>query len=267
MTAETALERSSDHPAPSSSASHPGRDMDGIAHQLALRVSEQLPTLIDQLISEGHDPDGIPWQLECSLTAANGATHSAGSRFPIAAVNLAGSLGSLSPTASPFRSGYGAQNSTTAASSHLERAMRDSSFGSGSVSALSTGDNTPIRQPAHDSDRPIKRRRTTTTQQTSTELVGPRIDAHQELFVEQPRNEERDATMTKRKKTFDNPAHQPSTLQKYISGVWESLYSGPKIDLAEVVEQWQAIESDGQPKLLTDVEHEVATRSETGVCK
>ena len=83
----------------------------------------------------------------------------------------------------------------------------------------------------------------------------------------QPRNTDSLVPAQRKKRTSDNPVHQPSTLEKYISGVWESLYAGPKIDISEVVEQWQAIEADGQPKLLTDVEHEVATRRNTGVCK
>lgn len=262
-------EETSGHSSKRSSTTHDGPPvsggMDSIAHQLASRVSEQLPGIIGQLIREGYDPDDIPWQLECSLTAANGQYHAAGSRFPIAVVNLAGNLGSLSPSASPFPLRYSTNNGWTVAASNLEQAMRDSSLGSAPVSGPRTGDNTPNRQPTLDHDRPSKRRKSVTSRPIAA-LEAPTTNLPQTSTIPQQGAGD-ETTVARRKKTFDNPAHQPSTLQKYISGVWESLYSGPRIDLTDVVEQWQALEADGQPKLLTDVEQEVATRSETGVCK
>jgi hypothetical protein len=48
-------------------------------------------------------------------------------------------------------------------------------------------------------------------------------------------------------------------LDKFINGIWENIYSGSALDPAEVIGQWQAIESSGQPRLLTDAESEVAT--------
>jgi hypothetical protein len=48
-----------------------------------------------------------------------------------------------------------------------------------------------------------------------------------------------------RKRVSDNPAQRPSTFDKFVHGVWESLYSGIRMDPAEIIEQWQAIESNG----------------------
>ncbi|KAK0284838.1 hypothetical protein LTR35_005752 [Friedmanniomyces endolithicus] len=50
------------------------------------------------------------------------------------------------------------------------------------------------------------------------------------------------------------PQHQimqRSTLEKFLAGIWQSIYSGIKLDPTEIIEQWQAIESSGQPRLLT----------------
>jgi len=44
---------------------------------------------------------------------------------------------------------------------------------------------------------------------------------------------------------------QRSTLEKFLAGIWQSIYSGIKLDPTEIIEQWQAIESSGQPRLLT----------------
>lgn len=244
---------------------HVRPEMENIAHQLALRVSEQLPGIVEQLLQEGHDPSTIPWQLECSLTNTNhGAIQATRSRFPIATVNLTGDLSSLSPRASPFAGNHGTNNGITSVSSQLEHATHPLLLDSRSRS--STGDNTPIPSPARGNAGANKRRKTM-KQQTSTISSTPGVGADHSTDVMKQQTGENLAPAQRRKKAFDNPVHKPSTLQKYITGVWESLYSGPKIDITEVVEQWQAIESDGQPKLLTDVEQEVTTRRGTGVCK
>lgn len=61
----------------------------------------------------------------------------------------------------------------------------------------------------------------------------------------------------------ENPVFQPSSLQKFINGVWESIFSNVKMDPTEVIEQWQAIESSGQPRLLSSAEHELVAREGT----
>ena len=35
-------------------------------------------------------------------------------------------------------------------------------------------------------------------------------------------------------------------LERFVNGIWESLYSGIRMDPAEVIGQWQAIESNGR---------------------
>ncbi|TKA78210.1 hypothetical protein B0A55_03769 [Friedmanniomyces simplex] len=59
----------------------------------------------------------------------------------------------------------------------------------------------------------------------------------------------------------DDQTLQPSSLDnKFINGIWHSIYSGIKLDPTEVIQQWQAIESSGQPRLLTDTERDLTTR-------
>lgn len=248
-------------PAPSTTPSR--STMDDLAQQLAFRVSEQLPAIVEQLLHEGYDASAIPWQLECSLTTANNTgMQPPPSRFPIAAVNLAGNLASLSPRSSPLPGNYG--HGVQDLGPQLEHAMHVSTIGSGSGS--STGENTPLAPTTRSSAGSNKRRKTTRQRTTSSLSTSGQITVQSGDLV-RTRSGDDLAPARRRKKAYDNPAHQPSTLPKYISGVWESLYSGPKIDITEVVEQWQALECDGQPKLLTDVEQEVATRSDTAVCK
>lgn len=245
-------------------SSSPSANMDTIAKQLALQVSEQLPGILDELIQEGYDPASIPWQLECSLTTANTGFLTAGSRFPIAAVDLGGDLTPFSPRTTPVTSGYDTHGGLVNSAPQLVHAMQASSLGSRSES--STGAATPIHSWDQGVARPNKRRKAVAQRPLSMPVMNPE-SSNSSINLITRGDAETVVSPQRKKRTSDNLVHQPSTLDKYISGVWESLYSGPKIDITEVVEQWQAIESNGQPKLLTDVDHEVATKSETGVCK
>jgi len=67
----------------------------------------------------------------------------------------------------------------------------------------------------------------------------------------------------RKKRPPDNPSFQPSSLGKFITGVWENIYSSVRMNPAEVVDQWQAIESSGQPKLLLDTDSEIAARDDS----
>lgn len=70
----------------------------------------------------------------------------------------------------------------------------------------------------------------------------------------------------RKKNVGDNPVFQPSSLQKFVKGVWESIYSSIRMDPTEVIEQWQAIESNGQPKLLTNTDNEIFNRESSLTC-
>ncbi|KAK1063814.1 hypothetical protein LTR12_014152 [Friedmanniomyces endolithicus] len=68
-------------------------------------------------------------------------------------------------------------------------------------------------------------------------------------------------TALRKELTLHDQITQRSTVEKFIDGIWQSIYSGIKLDPTEVIEQWQAIESSGQPRLLTDTETDSAVRS------
>lgn len=255
MAGEQASSRSLQHRSGETTPATP--KMENIASLLAMRVSEQLPGIIDQLLQDGYDPAAISWQLECSLTMANTGVPMQASRYPIAAVDLSGDFTTFSPSSAPFPSGHGVRNGTVGIAPQQE-AMRMSS----PLSASKSSNGNQAVAPAV--IRPNKRRKTLAQRPAAIpDMITESSNGSMDL-VQQHENQ---VVSPRKKRTSDNPAHQPSTLEKYISGVWESLYAGPKVDITEVMEQWQAIESDGQPKLLTDVEQEVARRSETGVCK
>lgn len=236
--------------------------MDPILQQLSSRVSQQLPALINQLTQEGYDAAGIPWQLECSLTPVGSGVQARGNRIPVAAVDLGQDLTPYSPAATPVSNDHGAHPNGINTLARLEHAVYDSSLASGARS----GTVTPASTYDQSNARPSKRRKTAVNGASKDPFM---LTAGPTSSMDLTQNQENGpVTSTQRKKrASDNPVHQPSSVQKYINGVWESLYSGPKIDMTEVVEQWQAIESDGQPKLLTDVEQEVALQQDTGVCK
>lgn len=104
----------------------------------------------------------------------------------------------------------------------------------------------PLEAPNDSDSRPAKRRKATD---------GLRVDSTQlhagSGSCEVSRRLESDVRVSpKRKKRV--PAKQPSTLDNFVNGVWHSLYYGLSLDPSEVIQQWQALENNGQPKLLHD---------------
>lgn len=224
--------------------------MEDIARQLALQVSEQLPAILQTLQEGGFDPESNPLQLECSLTAGNGLRADS---VPVAQLSIGRDF-------TPFSSVVGTPQSSHHGFSDAypgSVSMTDTSQPSSPTWGWRTGGDHASQD---DSDsRPNKRRKDAAmssnhsgqlTQrsragQTSTTALVPKDDG--------PR----------KKRISDNPALQPSTFDKFVGGVWESIYSGLRMDPTEVIEQWQAIEGTAQPKLLTDSEHHVAIRDNT----
>jgi len=94
---------------------------------------------------------------------------------------------------------------------------------------------------------------------------GPGAENGRDSGTSTPRRLESDGKVfpQRKKNGPENPIFQPSSLQKFINGVWESIFSSVKMDPTEVIEQWQAIESSGQPRLLSSAEHELVAREST----
>ncbi|KAK3684645.1 hypothetical protein LTR37_020077 [Vermiconidia calcicola] len=224
------------------------RQMEDITQQLALQVSEQLPGILHELLQGGFDPDSQPLQLECSLTAGNGPRvpeH----RLPVAAVHIGRDFTPFSARSTPI---IGNKYSQDLASS--QPLVGDAQASSRTLNSRNSSHRpSPVSAdaPPGNDGRPAKRVRKDVGQRR----LGSDTDSAS------LRGEE---SSIRRKRISDNPALQPSTFDKFVGGIWDSLYSGVRMDITEVIEQWQAIESSGQPKLLTDAEQEIAVRSDTG---
>lgn len=224
------------------------RSMDDIAQQLAWQVSAQLPNILEQLLRSGHDPDSL--QLECSVTPSGQGTASAVQRVRVAAVDLNSGF-------SPYSSPAPLQHNPFAELSLEGPAPNSFSPGHRWSSDTYVTPTSPQSDPVGglQARRPAKRSRHQYAQDTpvaplTSTAVSLRHDGH--------------GGTVRRKQSSNNPALQPSTFQKFVNGIWDSLYSGIRMDPAEVIGQWQAIESSGQPKLLTDAEREVSRSDAAG---
>lgn len=216
--------------------------MEHIAEQLAAQVSAQLPSVLHRLLQDGFDPGDNPLQLECSLTA--GATSQAvDNRMQIASVDIGRDLTPFSSVGTPQDTGS-VINDGPAGSFPPAEAGKARSWSSRSTSRHTI--TSPGDVADGDDSRPSKRRK---------DLSSPRM-AIAKFQV--------NGTVARKKRMPENPALQPSSLDKYIGSVWDSIFSGLRMDPTEVIAQWQAIEASGQPKLLTDTNQEVTTRRDTG---
>ena len=223
--------------------------MEDIARQLALQVSEQLPGILQNLHQNGFDPERQLLQLECSLTAGNGLR--ADSRVPVAALNIGRDLTPVSPIASRQGSSNGFADSVPGSVPLTDVAQPASPSWSWRMGTRRTS--------VDDNDsRPNKRRKDGRVSTNPKKNTAPasNIQLESSSLVQQGDGQ-------RKKRISDNRSLQPSSFDKFLTGIWESIYSGFRMDPTEVIEQWQAIESSGQPKLLTDTEHHVAVRDST----
>ncbi|KAK3055656.1 hypothetical protein LTR09_003577 [Extremus antarcticus] len=211
--------------------------MDDITQGLARQVSEQLPRILEELLQAGHDPATQPLQLNCTLTTVSQAPASTDNRLQVAAVDIGSHLVPFSPPASTLQ----ADPLLASSNGGPSRPPRNTS---------NSATNLPSQFGSLDQDgsgRPSKRARPN-HDMTIASISNPQ----QSVLVEPAR----------RKRVQSHLAGRPSSFDKFVSGIWDSLYSGVRIDPAETIEQWQAIESSGQPRLLTEAECEVATRDD-----
>ncbi|KAK0914318.1 hypothetical protein LTR91_013581 [Friedmanniomyces endolithicus] len=104
---------------------------------------------------------------------------------------------------------------------------------------------------------PRKRRKLTDS--VRERAPGPDQELNKNVLTSQPGSGV--DTALRKELTLHGQPTPRSTVEKFIDGIWQSIYSGIKLDPTEVIEQWQAIESSGQPRLLTDTETGSAVRS------
>lgn len=231
-----------------SSKDRPAPQMEELARQLALQVQEQLPGILQTLQEGGFDPDSQPLQLECSLTAGNAGVPT-NNRLPVAALSIGRDLTPFSNAMTPRSHSHGFPESYSGS-----LPMTDVSQPQSPSWNVRLGDG-PI-SPEDSDSRPNKRRKDARRSSRPSNDIVASTSKDQSPSNSLVRRDDGQ----RKKRVSDNPALQPSTFDKFISGVWESIYSGLRMDPTEVIEQWQAIESSGQPKLLTDTEHHIAVR-------
>lgn len=233
-------------------------DIDSAVQRIAASINEQLPSALLELLRSGANLGAGPLRLECSLSAGEGLENNDLRRTKLASVdirqpgvpqldiNTPKTLDGFSNEQMEEPEPVPSQYTVSPARTFRPRVAR--------------------RSPVYESDsRPAKRRKATGGLRVGA--AGPSSLATQSSSGSVSRQLESDTRVfpQRKKKTTDNPALQPSTLEKFVNGVWQNLYSGEKMDPAEVIEQWQAIQGTNQPKLLADTagETEVIAREST----
>ena len=208
--------------------------LEDIARDLAAQASAQLKDAILDLLRTGVDIAGEqPMQLECSLSGLQNASGQPVTRFRVASVRL-------DRRVSPPRASW------TAGERPDDRRR----------TSLPRTRQQPLPSYREAYPQPAKRRKMI----TSAETQGKEPIVHDQPSASL---DEGDVVSLRKSRLSENPVHQPSTLNKFISGVWDSLYASIKLDPTEVIEQWQALEASGQPRLLTENETSLATRGRT----
>ncbi|KAK5107478.1 hypothetical protein LTR62_001096 [Meristemomyces frigidus] len=222
-------------------STHDAAELERIASDIAARLGDQLPGAILQLLKSGVDLAGEPLQLDCSVRRIDHASPGvADQAYPLASVGLGETVSRISSPAGTPGILYGVASPVKSPNSALINRRS-----SNRVEEVSSGLATPTTSPRSQDLRSSKVRKANNSLRIST---PNRADG---------RLAQRDVSLPRKKRMPDNPALQPSTLDKYIGGVWDSIFSGIKLDPTEVIAQWQAIESSGQPRLLADTEKEL----------
>lgn len=233
--------------------------VDELARQLASSISERLPDAINQLLRRTASGDVADLRFDCSLVL--GGTSSPGQELPVQVLST--DVASLLPSLARKRP----------AGSQLPPASFDRPTlpPLEPVEPLSSPDTetrnfrprstllSPASTPRESDDYPSKARKATgglrvRVAANAEPASGPvantarRLESDGRVFPQRKKN------------VGENPVFQPSSLQKFVKGVWESIYSSIKMDPTDVIEQWQAIESNGQPRLLASTESEISQR-------
>lgn len=233
------------------SVSNPSTNLESLAQDIATRVGEQLPQAILELLRSGIDISNEPLQLECSLATLQGRNVAQSQRLRVASLELGGRTEPRTPVSDTPDDSHCEPYTATFAESQSAGTHQSAPPGRELAGAVTAR--------ASDNPRPPKRRKATgglrvsSGQSSDDGTVSRRLGSDTRVFPQ------------RKKRLPDNPALQPSTFDKFVGGVWESIYSGVKLDPTEVIEQWQAIEGNGQPRLLTDAEHELALGEESAM--
>ena len=208
-----------------------------LAHEIASRLSEQLPSLILSLLQSDatalDDSNGDTLWLECSLSKSRRGLEGVEiipRSVEVAVLDLRNKM-SATPTLenSPdTRHAISDMAYTPPAHSPVAEFLRPEQS-----HQLRDIETALVLQ--HTADRRHSKRRNITG--SSVELTSARA-AIEGASLPSVANL---VKSPKRKRLPDSLALQPSTLEKFLSGIWDSLYSGMRLDPSEVIAQWNVI--------------------------
>lgn len=204
-------------------------------------LARDIASSIRQLLEQASPGDEV-FRLECSLLSSRPGSQ----RLRVASIDVATVVGHAP------KSGNGPSDVRSYTEDRLSEPRSSTSSTKETLLSLPS----PI---ADDDARPTKRRA----------IGGLRVSATSDSAGNKPsttpRRLESDVRVfpQRKKRNPETPSFQPSTISKFINGIWESIFSGNRLDPVEVIEQWQAIESGGQPRLLTDTQSGLDVRNDS----
>ncbi|EME49030.1 hypothetical protein DOTSEDRAFT_67914 [Dothistroma septosporum NZE10] len=230
-------------------------DVEALARDIGLRINQELPRILRQLLNEQATADGGPLRLECSLLTGQSGLGDRAQAFRVASIEIPADVGTARTHGYPHEVGDSVRQ--TPASSLNERRAPGSP-------KRAFRPRLPAPSLSGNESRPAKRRAVGGLRIGRCDSpAGFPVDGSSAVT----RRLESDARVfpQRKKRLPENPNFQPSSLDKFIGGIWESIFSGVRMDPAEVIEQWQAIEVDGQPRLLRETDAEITTRDDSAV--
>jgi hypothetical protein len=233
-------------------------NVDDVARQLTSSISDRLPDAINQLLQRTPPGDVAGLRFDCNLVLGHPSS-SAGQELPVQVLSI--DVASLLPPLNVVRNpnnqlAPGSFERTTLPRLEPVEPVPTPDVETRNFRPRSTLVS-PVLTPQESDDYPSKARK-------ATGGLRVRVTANAEpasgSAANTARRLESDGRVfpQRKKNVGDNPVFQPSSLQKFVKGVWESIFSGIKMDPRDVIEQWQAIESSGQPKLLASTESEIS---------
>lgn len=236
---------------------------DEVARRVSSSICERIPDAVNQLLQRSSSGDVTGLRLDCNLVIGNAAS----SELPMQVISL--DLTSLAHQIAGSR-----EPNILRAPPSFERAALPplDPFTTPSPAITETRNFrprstlvSPAPTPEESDEHPAKARKATGGLRVRVPANAEPTSGHSANTTRRLESDGR--VFPQRKKNVgDNPVFQPSSLQKFVKGVWESIYSSVKMDPTEVIEQWQAIESNGQPKLLTSTETELCARDSSLAC-
>ena len=217
--------------------STPPSDIDALSERLAARIKDALPRAIAESLEHGINVAGDPVQIECNILwpKRSPASGLAARRTRLATVELDASDSPRSLAVSP-PVGHGLPLSGPADSSSPWEQNPQKRF----------GEVDPADAAVQVAKRPRLGQKASSLSASSPDNGMTLASSYIKTGTSSPR---------RKKRMPERPDLQPSTLDKFLNGVWDTIYSGIKVDPAEVIEQWQALEGTGPPRLLVENEH------------